>query len=203
MQDKPPKSAKKKKPARKKVGRPRIHPIEKPSPLVQECEVTILPPEEKTQLDSLGRKRSDKQNAGGQTGMLREKTKKALALAINHGVDPKTAMTLARGGNPPSPAALTNFRRKVAKHSLSAPSMVKLAHNVVKDVLKGATREYQAQKCVAGVGVVDYTEVMAPTHTNQLAAAAMVMDRVEPIIRHQVNANLNMDFLPVDLDKYK
>lgn len=157
----------------------------------------ILPPEKPQ------KQRTAAQNSGKKPGTLSRKTKTALNLAINHGVDPKTAITLASGGITPSATAVSNFKAKVAKYSLQAPGMQKLASNVVKDVLKGKVVTYSTQKAVAGVGIVDMEITERPTFTNQLAAAAMVMDRVEPIVKHNINVNANLDFLPFSLESLK
>ena len=140
-------------------------------------------------------------NRPRQGGEMSWKTKKALALVINHGVDPKEAYTLANGREP-SPANLTGFKQKVEKFSLQAPALQKLAHQVVKDTLKGKVRTYEAQKVCAGIGVVDYIETVSPSHTNQLAAAAMVMDRVDPILKVSLNRNEHVEIPPIDLSNY-
>jgi hypothetical protein len=46
-------------------------------------------------------------------------------------------------------------------------------------------------------------ELIYPSHTNRIAAAAMVADRTEPIVRQNVNVNLNADVAPVDLERYR
>jgi hypothetical protein len=50
--------------------------------------------------------------------------------------------------------------------------------------------------------IIEYREVIAPTITNQLAAAQMVYDRADPTVHQAVNINQNADVSPVDLDKW-
>lgn len=160
-------------------------------------EPEILPPKP-------ARERTEAQNAGKKPGTLARKTKTALDLAINHGVDEKTALILAHGGKQVSPGAITQFKAKVAKYRLTAPNMVKLAHNAVKDALKDKAIEVQQQAFDKKTGeVVEYTEKIAPTWTNKLAAAAMVLDRNEPVVKVNHNVNVNLDFMPIDLEDYK
>jgi hypothetical protein len=132
------------------------------------------------------------------------KTQKALMLVERHGVDPADALRLATGNPTPNPATLTAFRKKAAAYSLSRPSMVKLAHSVVKDTMSGKCDQIQQQKVTSTGQVVDFIENIAPTHTNKLAAAAMVFDRVEPVVRQNINLNGNLaDFMPVKLECYE
>ena len=131
------------------------------------------------------------------------KTALALKLAIEHGVNPRDALLLARGGNPPAERTVKDFKRKVARYSLTRPAMVKLAHDVVKNTLQGVTDSYTTQKVDRKGKVVDIIETVAPTYTNKLAAAAMVMDRDQPVVHQSVNLNGELkDFMPVLLDDY-
>lgn len=126
------------------------------------------------------------------------KTQKVMDLITNHGIEPKEALTLI-DGEIPSPSRVSRLKEKVRKYSLSAPKMVKLAHQAVKETLQMKPIEYEAHKAVPGVGVVDYTDTLLPSITNRLAAAAMVLDRDQPIVKVSVNANMNADIDPVDL----
>jgi len=114
-------------------------------------------------------------------GDLSHKTKKAIELSIKHGVDAKEAYRLANGKEP-TPAALSRIKEKVRKYSLTAAPMVKLAHSVVKDALQGKAQEYKQQRFDSKKGqVIEFTEVVAPSVTNKLAAASMVLDRDQPL----------------------
>jgi hypothetical protein len=127
------------------------------------------------------------------------KTQQAVDLIVKHGVDEKTALVLSGCKTQMSNGNLSRFREKVRKYALTAPAMVKMAHNAVKDTLAMKPITYEASKPVAGIGIVDYTETIMPSITNRLAAAAMVLDRDQPIVRMNVNANLNSDMDPIDL----
>jgi hypothetical protein len=131
------------------------------------------------------------------------KTAIALKLAIEHGVEPRDALLMARNGKPPADRTVTDFRRKVAKYSLTRPAMVKMAHDVVKNTLMGQNDTYTTEKMTRDGRVVTVCETVAPTFTNKLAAAAMVMDRDQPIVHQSVNLNGELkDFMPVLLDDY-
>jgi hypothetical protein len=80
--------------------------------------------------------------------------------------------------------------------------MQKLASRAVQDVLQGKVVEVDAVKILANGEKVPYVEKIVPTYTNKLAAAAMVADRVEPIVRQSVNLNIDVDICPVDLSRY-
>jgi hypothetical protein len=130
------------------------------------------------------------------------KTQQAIKLVAEHGVDAKTALMLVHN-RPVDPSAVKAFRKKVAAHALTRPAMVKLAHNVVRDVLQGKADEVTQQKLDRNGQVVEIIDKIVPTHTNRLAAAAMVFDRVEPVINRNVTLTGELkDFMPVDLDEY-
>lgn len=131
-----------------------------------------------------------------------KKHQKAAELVINHGVDEKTALMLAVGKVPDS-ATLCRFREKVSKYSLSRPALQKLASKAVQDTLQGKVVEIDAVKILANGQKVPYTEKIVPSYTNKLAAAAMVADRTEPIVRQNMNMNVNVDIAPVDLSRYR
>ena len=131
------------------------------------------------------------------------KTAQAIKLIVEHGVVPRDALLLARGGNPPSATAVKEIRRKAAQYSLTRPAMVKLAHDAVKNALSGQVDTYTTQKMNKNGEIVTIQETIAPTVTNKLAAAAMVMDRDQPIVHQSVNLNGELkDFMPVMLDEY-
>lgn len=131
-----------------------------------------------------------------------KKHQKAAELVLNHGVDEKTALMLAVGKVPDS-ATLCRFREKVSKYSLARPALQKLASKAVQDTLQGKVVEIEAVKILANGDKVPYTEKIVPSYTNKLAAAAMVTDRTEPIVRQNMNLNVNVDIAPVDLSRYR
>ena len=131
------------------------------------------------------------------------KTAQAIKLIVDHGVIPRDALLLARNGKPPSTTAVHEIRRKAAQYSLTRPAMVKLAHDCVKNVLSGVVDVHTTEKIDRQGNVVTIRESVAPTHTNKLAAASMVMDRDQPIVHQSVNLNGDLkDFIPVLLDDY-
>lgn len=105
-----------------------------------------------------------------------QKTLDAMAL-VQAGLKPKEALKAVNYTNKISDRAVSSFNKKFRKHSLTAPTMVKLAHHAVKDCLTD-TPITQVKKDKQGNEIV---EEIAPTWTNKLAAAAMVYDRVEPV----------------------
>lgn len=134
-------------------------------------------------------------------GALSHKTRKALALVIDHGVEPKEAYMLTHG-KAPSKDAIARLKQKCDKYSLQRPALQKLATNAVKDTLQGKEVRYDAVKILANGQKVPYQEVVVPSYTNKLAAAAMVHDRVDPVVRQNMNLNVNAEISPVDLTKY-
>ena len=133
---------------------------------------------------------------------MTSRTRQAMKLVLEHQVEPKDALILAHG-RAVDRSAVTAFKAKVARYSLTRPAMVKLAHDVVKNTLSGQVDTYTTQKLHRDGTVMTVTETLVPTHTNKLAAAAMVFDRAEPVIRQNVNLNGDLkDFLPVMLDDF-
>lgn len=140
---------------------------------------------------------------GKKTGDLSHKTRKAIALVVDHGVEPKEAMVLTGCTKTVNPQSVSAFKGKVEKYSLQRPIMQKLAHQALRDTLEGKESRYDAVKVFSNGASVPYQEVIAPSYTNKLAAAAMVYDRVDPMIRRSENLSINVDCSPVDLEKYR
>ena len=139
-----------------------------------------------------------------QKGDISNTTKKILKLTTEHGCEVKDAMELVLDKEP-TVAQLRYMQTKVAKHSITTPDMQKLARSVIKDTLKGKPMVCERTTIDRKTGqVIDYTDNQYPSHTNMLAAASMVQDRVDPIVRQNINLNGNLaDFLPFELDKYR
>ena len=122
------------------------------------------------------------------------KTKRALDLVANYGMEPKEALIMATGNTSPTSKTVLEFKEKVRNYVLSQPSMVKLAHKAVKDVLG-------MKPIVMGDG-----KEIIPSHTNRLAAASMVYDRVEPVIRQNMTLNVNAnlrDLCPAEVADFE
>lgn len=136
-------------------------------------------------------------------GDLSKKTLKAIELCAASDVDPKVALTILNNGKPPESRTVTRVKNNIEKYRLTHPRMVKLARNVVLNTLKGESREILQKKMSKNGEVVEFTEQISPTVSNQLDAAKMVYDRAEPTVHQNVNLNLNAELSPVDLEKYK
>lgn len=126
-----------------------------------------------------------------------QKTLDAIKL-VDMGIEPKQALQITNFKKDITPYAVTKFKKKYQKYSITAPKIQKLAHNAITDCLSDAPI-IQKRKDKQGNEIV---EEIPPTWTNKIAAASMVYDRTEPAIRQQANLNLNVDVHPVDLSLY-
>jgi len=120
---------------------------------------------------------------------------------MQHGMDAHTALLLTNPHKDTiSKQSVSIVKKKFKIYSLQNPGIVKLAHNVIKDVLAGQGIEI--------IGKSGTTETVAiPSATNRIAAAAMVYDRYEPVrsvqeatqqVIHPVNIGT---FLNITVDK--
>ena len=116
------------------------------------------------------------------------------------GVAAKDAILLAKGNANPSPNTISRAKAKWAKWRLGTPQMQKLAHDAIRQTLR--LKPLEISKGTDDNGN-EIKELIYPSHTNRIAAAAMVADRTEPITRQNVNLNLNADVAPVDLERYR
>lgn len=130
---------------------------------------------------------------------LYQKTKDAIAM-VNAGIEPREALKYANLKDNISAKQVSVFRSKVKKHSIVSPQIVKLAHNQIKRILAGEVREVPQQVVTKAGQVIDYIETITPSDTNIIAAATLSYDRYEPVVRQ--NINLNIDVHPVDLSAY-
>ena len=123
------------------------------------------------------------ENAPGQATKepkLQPKTIHAMKL-VEAGLTPREALEAANMTTKMSAQAVSVFKAKLKKHSLTEPSTVKLASNQIKRILKARARE-EAHKKVTSTGeVIEYIDNIYPTDSNILAAASMVYDRYEPV----------------------
>lgn len=133
-----------------------------------------------------------------QPGKLLQKTLDAIKLC-EAGLSPREALQCANMTTRISAGAVSNFKAKMKKHSLTDPGMVLAMSSQVKRILKARARQEGHTKVTATGQVIYYTDNVYPTDSNILAACAMVADRVEPIIHQVANLNLNVDLSPVDL----
>ena len=129
-----------------------------------------------------------------------QKTLTAIGL-VNAGLDPKEALKAVNYKHDIRPETVSRFKKKVNKYSLTHPKLVKAANNQVRRILSGERREIEQQKVTKDGQVVNYTEVIAPSDTNILAAASLVYDRYEPVIKQA--ATINIDISAINLDDYR
>lgn len=151
----------------------------------------------------------------GHPDYLQAKTLEIMKL-IDNGLTIEQAVKLAKGKDKIHPNTKTDLKKKYDRWRLTQPAVVKLAHKAVKETLqmkaiktgsqvicpecKGRAKEEQICALCNDVGLVH--ESITPTTTNRLAAAAMVMDRADPVVRQNMNLNINATVDPVDLSSY-
>jgi hypothetical protein len=156
----------------------------------------------------------------------KETTKKARTLAsktlrafdlMDKDVSPSDAHKLATGNNNPHPRTIDALKKKYDKYLLSKASTVKLASKVYLETMKmtpvktdevKVCPECRGKKddegapspCVTcnSTGIV--STLLYPSHTNRLAAAEAVMERVDPVVRQSMNLNINKTFINIDLE---
>lgn len=117
---------------------------------------------------------------------LAKKTREAMKLVHEHGLEPKNALMLVTGNPKPHRNTVTKFAEKCAKWSIERPAVQKIAHNTLA--------AFAAGKEVNGV---------IPKASDVKAAAERIIDQVTPIVRRTENLNVNVDICPVDLSKYR
>ena len=145
-------------------------------------------------------------------GALDKRTRKALKLITQHGLDPREAYTLVNGREP-GKEAVTRLNRNAAEYSLQTEEMRRLSARVVENALRGKPLKTTRPLIDKATGLplrddqgqpIEIIEKQYPSHTNMLGAASMVQDRVDPVVRQNLNVNVNLaDFLPFELDKYR
>jgi len=73
------------------------------------------------------------------------------------------------------------------KFDLTEETFLRPAHKAIKNILKGKS----------------FGEVDKIKDSTVLAAASMVYDRVQPVVKHNVNVNANVNFVEVNLSEFK
>lgn len=111
---------------------------------------------------------------------LRQKTIDAIRY-VEAGLDPRDALQAANLTKHISDQAVSKFKEKVKRYSLTQPSIVSSAGFQIKRILKARAREEAHQKVTKEGQVINYIDNVYPTDSNILAAAAMVYDRYEPV----------------------
>lgn len=126
-----------------------------------------------------------------------QKTLTAIQL-VNSEVDPRTALQIVNNKDKISPSAVHYLKQKVNKWSLKHPKTVKAANSQVTRILSGETRSIPQQKVTKSGEVVEFTETIAPSDSNILAAAAMVYDRFEPTRQPEApGGGLTVNIIPI------
>lgn len=128
----------------------------------------------------------EKKKKGMAKGQVTRKTKEAITLVLDKGMSEKAALMVATGNPNPSYEAISKFREKVAAWSLKHPKNLKLASNTLV--------KFAAGEDVNGI---------KPKASDVKAAAERIVDASDPIIKRTENLNVNIDFSPVDLSKYR
>lgn len=136
----------------------------------------------------------------GNTPKQYKNTRAAIAM-MDSGMDAKTALQIVNNTDKPAKATIYSLKAKYKKYSLTHPRTVKAASSQIKRILSGEAREIEQQKVTKDGQVVNYTEVIAPSDTNILAAASLVYDRYEPVIKQGVQ--VNVDISAINLDDYR
>jgi hypothetical protein len=113
------------------------------------------------------------------------KTREAVILVAEHGVDPAKALQIVSGGNPPSRDKVRNLNKHVAKWSIERPAAQKIAHSTLL-------------KFASGHGV----NGIEPKAVDVRACAERIIDQATPVIRRTETLSINVDCCPVDLSKY-
>ncbi len=127
---------------------------------------------------------------------------------MDKGLSPEEACKLVKGKDIIHPNTKTDLKKKYDKWALTGEGMQKLAHNAVKNVLKmtpkktkevkqcpeckGKSKDPEQPMCDTCLGQGIVHTLLYPTHTNQLAAVAMVADRVDPVIKQTVSLSANI-----------
>ena len=109
---------------------------------------------------------------------------------MDKGLTAEEATKLVKNKDKLSSSAKTKIKKSYDRYSLTKPKLVRLANKAIEDTL--AMTEH-----VSSDG-----NISIPSFTNRLTAAAMVKDRSEPVVRQNMNVNVNADIDPVDLSAY-
>lgn len=133
-------------------------------------------------------------------GKLYKKTQTALKL-MDAGVAPKEALQITNCKKDISWEAVKSLKEKYRKHSLTEPSTVKLAYKQIRRILQAESRGVVQQKMSKDGQVVEFTEQIAPTDSNILAAAGMVYDRYEPVRGQESGTGQGNTY--IDLSSYR
>lgn len=113
------------------------------------------------------------------------KTLKAFQ-AMDKGATPEMALILATGNLNPHKNSVHNLKKKYEKWSLHHPKAQKIAGESI-------------QKFAGGEDV----NGIKPKASDVLAASMRIIDAEDPVIKRSENINVNVDFLPVNPERYR
>jgi hypothetical protein len=114
---------------------------------------------------------------------MTHRTQQILKL-VSMGMSIEEAYEICEPNKPLKSYTKRRLKKQLQDYTLKTTKFVKLAHKAIEDTLK--------MKEING---------SAPTVTNRLVAANMVLERCEPVIKEQ-KTEVSITWLPVDLSKY-
>jgi len=97
----------------------------------------------------------------------------------------------------PANGSILNQKLK-SKYDLTNNQFVKLASNVVKNVLKGTPIEVRHTDLDKSGELVEIIKDIHPKHSEKLQAAQMVYDRVQPLKRSE--DHVSYSFIQINID---
>ena len=94
--------------------------------------------------------------------------------------------------------AIYEVEKRIKKHGVASPALVKLSKNAVRDILQ-MLPSLQEVETTAGIKTVK----VYPTHRDRLQAANIVLERAEPKQNVNINANVDVQGDYIDLSAYR
>lgn len=113
------------------------------------------------------------------------RTKEAVLLVTEHGVEPKKALQIIGNGKEPTRDAVRRLNKHVARWSIERPAAQKIAHSTLLKFASG--------HAVNGI---------EPKAVDVRACAERIIDQTTPITRRTESLNINVQAHPVDLADY-
>lgn len=129
--------------------------------------------------------KKEKKPTGIPKGTVLKKTLTAFQ-AMDRGATPEMALILATGNLNPHKNSVHNLKKKYEKWSLHHPKAQKIAGESI-------------QKFAGGEDV----NGIKPKASDVLAASMRIIDAEDPVIKRSENINVNVDFLPVNPERYR
>jgi hypothetical protein len=130
---------------------------------------------------------------------LHKKTKRAIEL-VDNGVPEDLALQVVNNNRQISQQAISQFKQKLVKYSLTSPKTVKAAANQLSRILKAEPRSIKQQKINKDGEVIEYIEQISPPDSVIMTAIGEVYSRYQPATTQNLNVNVTVD--PIDLGEY-